>query len=300
MADSTEVVDLADAAEHHALRSSRLKTTGSQMRRMLPLGEDPAGGDSDENAEIMLGSVRGELRRRARVTDYPFVLRGDTLIANGPLEDRDLWEFLVTLSVRPESRTLPRTSLKPSLEFERLCRDGLASYTAGQAHVFSDLARGIQPAIAELGRRLQVQSYPHHARPVRKDHGLDVVAWRRFRHLTHGVPTVLCQCTVGKPDLVAKACDTRAGEWARLLAVTQESLTTALAVPHVIPPDWDHWFELLGATELVLDRLRLWDLLPAAHRVAVARSDPMQAVLAVMRALPVRGPARPPTAGAAA
>lgn len=300
MADSTEVVDLADKAEHQALRSPRLKTTASEMRALLPLGADPAGTDDDDDAELLLGSVRGELRRRARVAGYPLLLRGDTLVANGPAEDRDLWEFLVTLSVRPEVRTLPRTGLKPSLEFERLCRDGLASYTAGQAHVLSDLAQGIRPAIAELGRRLQVQSYPHHARKARKDHGLDVIAWRRFRHLTHGVPTVLCQCTVGKPDLIVKACDTRASEWARLLAVTQESLTTALAVPHVIPPDWDHWFELLGATELVLDRLRLWELLPAGHRAAVARAEPMQAVLAAMRGWPVGGPDRAGAADAAA
>lgn len=45
----------------------------------------------------------------------------------------------------------------------------------------------------------------------------------------------------------------------------------ALVIP---PPDWEHWFELLGATEFVLDRLRLWDLIPAAHAARSLNTSP--------------------------
>lgn len=284
MAD-TFVVDLADRAELMALRHRRRRASWSQVRSLLPVGDDPAAeddADPESESELLLSSVRSELRRREAVDDYPFEVRTGALEAVAPGHEQDLWEFLVTLSVHSHTRVL--TGHKPSLLFERLCRDALAAYTSGHAHVLSDLDNRIRPAISKLGELLQVQAFPLNARLARKDHGLDVIAWRAFRNMPYGFPTVLCQCTVRKHDLVAKACETRAEDWNRLLHVNPKSFTTAFAVPHVVPPEWDHWFELLTATELVLDRLRLWDLLTPQHKTAAATAPEFAPALAAMRA----------------
>lgn len=294
MAD-TSVVDLADRAELLALRHRRRRASWSQVRSLLPVGDDPAAepdADPESESEVLLSSVRSELRRRDAVAGYPFKIRAGALEAEAPKHEQDLWEFLVTLSVHSHTRVLP--GHKPSLLFERLCRDALAVYTSGHAHVLSDLDSRIRPAITKLGNMLQVQSFPLNARLARKDHGLDVVAWRPFRHMPYGFPTVLCQCTVRKHQLVAKACETRAEDWNRLLQVNPKSLTTAFAVPHVVPPEWDHWFELLTATELVLDRLRLWDLLTPQAKVAATTAPEFAPALAAMRA------AKPPAKASAA
>lgn len=297
--DGSEVVDLVDRVELAVLLSRRRRLSWSRVGALVAAAR--AGTDTDDDeAELLVESVRGELRRRSGVAGYPFEVQDGAVRAAGGDEEGVLWEFLVTLSVHPSSRILPKGSgHKPSRVFETVSREALRTYTGGEAYVLSELHPKIRGAIAELGDRLNVESHPHRAKKERKDHGLDVVAWRPFRSLRHGHPTVLCQCTIGKQaTLVAKARETVAAEWNMLLALSTASLTTALAVPHVLPPDWTHWSELTCNTELVLDRLRIWELLDPCQRVALGADPVLIAALAAMRAV-TGGSASTPAAPAA-
>jgi hypothetical protein len=301
-ADSSEVVDLTDRVELAVLTSRRGRLSWSNVGALV--AEARVDGDADsEEAELIVGSVRTELRRRSAVTDYPFEVLDGAVSSAGTDEDCALWEFLVTLSVHQSSRILAGSGHKPSRVFETISREALRAYTGGEAYVLSELHPKIRGAIAELGDRLNVEAHPHRARKERQDHGLDVVAWRPFRSLRHGHPTVLCQCTIGKQaTLVAKARETTASEWGTLLALTQQSLTTALAVPHVLPQDWAHWTELTCNTELVLDRLRIWELLDQNQRTALGADLALTGALRVMRTRTagVTGTTRWPDAGSAA
>lgn len=283
IADSSDVVDLADRVELAVLRSRRRRLSWSNVGALVSaahVGEDPDG----EEAELLVGSVRTELRRRSAVTGYPFEVQDGSVRAVGSEEDSVLWEFHVTLSVHQSSRILAGSGHKPSRVFETISRDALRTYTGGEAYVLSELHPKIRGAITELGDRLNVEAHPHRARKDRKDHGLDVVAWRPFRSLRHGHPTVLCQCTIGRQTtLVSKARDTTASEWHMLVALSENSLTTALAVPHVLPQDWAHWSELTWNTELVLDRLRIWELLDPDQRKALGVDPALTGALEVMR-----------------
>ena len=279
--DSPGIVGFADQLELRTLQTGRTSTSAAERIAA-------ARGLDEDSVEEIVGRVRTEFRRRSRVDGYPFRVEAGALAADGSAEDQLVYEFLVTLSVVPATRILAGTSYRPTREFERVTREALETYTSGTALVFSELSSGkIRAAIGELGDLLNVEAYPHHARAARKDHGLDVVAWRAFRSQRHGHPTLLCQCTVSESGrrLIGKARETSAQEWARLLDVTEPSLTTALAVPHVMPPDWEYWSDLISNTELILDRLRLWELLTATQRQAFAARPEFVETLNAMRAV---------------
>ncbi len=291
-ADSSEIVNLTDRVELAVLTSRRGRLSWSNVGALVAetyVDDDP---DSEE-AELLVGSVRTELRRRSAVIAYPFEVLDGAVSLAGTDEDRALWEFLVTLSVHQSSRILAGSGHRPSRVFETISREALRTYTGGEAYVLSELHPKIRGAIAELGDRLNVEAHPYRARKERKDHGLDVVAWRPFRSLRHGHPTVLCQCTIGQQaTLVAKARETTASEWGKLLALTEHSLTTALAVPHVLPQDWAHWTELTCNTELVLDRLRIWELLDRDQCMALGADPALMGALGVMRTRTAGGTTR--------
>ena len=119
----------------------------------------------------------------------------------------------------------------------------------------SDVGRpqGFNDAIEWLAKKIGVKPGAGYRPPLRKDGGVDVVAWRPFPDLRGGVPLVLVQCTL-QSDIVPKASDVDTRVWASWLAIDFDPIT-ALAVPQTIPDGvlWDQ----LSLRGMVLDRLRL-------------------------------------------
>lgn len=99
--------------------------------------------------------------------------------------------------------------------------------------------------------------------PTKKDGGVDVVAWRPFRDKRAGFVTVLAQCTV-RIDWVDKARDIVPDLWTGYIDFGKSPITS-LVVPFAIPRSFERWDELRRTVWLVIDRLRLCELLEKAE-----------------------------------
>lgn len=233
---------------------------------------------STERVEELVSDVIAEVKRRAaRAGDlYPFTagLRGlqRRAISN---EAQLMYAFLVLCSLVPSFRRND-SGFQPGKLFERIAANALASFTSGEAVVFADIQKtGVRSRIKDLGRLLNVRTYEENARPSRKDHGLDVASWRGFGDQRGAHPIVLCQCTLMSKhsDLIIKAREVANGEWGRLLDVREGTLSSALAIPHVLEPGYEHWDELRSNTDLIIERVRLLHLLSST-------TDPWSPLLA--------------------
>jgi hypothetical protein len=221
---------------------------------------------TEEDVETLVGDICAEVERRAAHGGdlYPFevglhgIRRRDVAA-----EAERLYRFLLLCSVVPRFRK-NQTGFQPGRVFERIAAVALAQYTTGEAVVFADIPhKGVREKIRELARMLHMKSHAEIARPRRNDHGLDVASWQAFGDMRSGYPILLCQCTLKeKPgELLEKAREVQSGEWGRLLDVREGTLMAALAIPHVLEPGFEHWEELRGNTDLILERMRLLGLL---------------------------------------
>lgn len=155
--------------------------------------------------------------------------------------------------------------------FERIAEAGLARLwgSAGRAVRFgwpSDVGRPPEfpRAIEWLARTLGVPPGAGYRPPIRKDGGVDVVAWRPFADGRSGFPVVLAQCTL-QAELVAKAADVEPRVWANWLCMDVDPVT-ALVVPQTIG-DERLWAQL-AIRGMVIERLRLAGLVEPDVEVA--------------------------------
>ena len=262
MSSGPPVDDIGRAADWIELAfaaSGRARLTPSKLVELARLGDPDL---ADEDGDALVGDLFIELERRAEsAAIYPFQRGRRGLERRG--EDPDLFIYLF-LVLSASDLQFRRRGFKPYSRFEHITRAALAEWTGGEAVVFADGAANIRDAISTLGDKLKVESFPMRARRARKDHGLDVAAWRPFRDGRAGLPVVLCQCTIARRKLPAKAREIAIGEWSDLLRVRADSFMAAIAVPHVLDRDYVHWDELRRNTDLILDRIRLLDLLQGA------------------------------------
>jgi len=279
------LMDVADYIELAVFAARRERLSRSKIEEIVTSANGEV--DDDELIEQLTGRALAEFRRRAQVagSGYPFDVSEDAVRLQGdaPTAVRRVYLFLLLLATSPACRRRKGT-VWPDRVFEQLTSEALAQWSGGRALVFAEMATGqvgIRAALAKLGEELGLGNVqPGLARPQRKDHGLDVVAWRPFRDRSDGVPLLLCQCTVGRGDLIAKARETVSTEWSQLLSINVLAISTALSIPHVLAADYVHWWELKANTELILDRLRLLELL--VEQPKVGATGGLDACLEVM------------------
>jgi len=260
---SRDVAAQADWVELSLIVTGNLRLGKSQLRERI---EESAPDLNEAEIEIAVGEIFTEVRRRQRAGGglYPFV-RDRTAISRRGLDDNleSLYAYLALNSAEPGFRK-PVTGFTSGRVFEELVEVALKRWTGGEAIVFARAGpsdeTGIRAAIKRLGSRLSVETHPSRARRARNDHGLDVAAWRAFPDHRAGYPVLLCQCTVGW-GLTRKAREVEKSEWGKLLDIREGAFAAALAIPHVLIPDYPHWRELRYATDLIVDRLRLLVLL---------------------------------------
>jgi hypothetical protein len=94
------------------------------------------------------------------------------------------------------------------------------------------------------------------------DDGVDVVAWRPFGDKRTGFIVVLAQCTVQRDPAtwVDKGRECDAVTWGGWVDFGRPPLT-CLALPFAIPASSDRWDQLRRAANVVLDRMRICELL---------------------------------------
>jgi hypothetical protein len=92
------------------------------------------------------------------------------------------------------------------------------------------------------------------------DGGLDVAAWRCFGDGRPGHVAILAQCTVEAAKWEDKTVDLPPNQWSTWIKMGRPPIV-ALVIPFVVPVDAKVWSRMSYRTDLILDRIRLCELL---------------------------------------
>jgi len=258
---ATDGPSLADWAESAILIEQRRHLSRSALRQRLRNAIF-----LDDDVELHLDLLLNEVSRRHHISSptYPFEETALGLSLR-PDDDHAPYEFLLWLSVSPRYRDEGRFD-EIDMLFDKFVKHALLGYLGPGAravrfaHPSSDgRPRAFPHAIAWLADLLNLGTGASVPRPRRKDGGVDVVAWRPFRDARSAFAVILCQCTAQR-DWVPKAKDIVVGQWTGWIDFGLNPLT-ALAIPFAVGNTFDRWDEVRRTVNLILDRLRLCELI---------------------------------------
>jgi len=240
------------------------------LARKSPIGIDELNSAAFEDAglepsKVGLGLRVMTVRKRWLGTLYPYAVT-DIYIAIDDTAGNSVYAPLLLLTPGSPARQLVAsqpTSDMASL-FERITVDATAQLLGPGSNALrfgwpSDVGRPerFSEAIEWLAQQMGVKSGSSFRSPLRKDGGVDVVAWRPFPDQRSGFPVALVQCTVQR-DFVSKSRDIDLRNWSNWLALDIDP-TTILAIPGTVakPEQWNE----VALRSLILDRIRIVGLL---------------------------------------
>jgi hypothetical protein len=240
------------------------------LTRQSPIGIDELNslakeeGDLSES-EVGLGLRVMRVRQRWLGEQYPFQL-SDIYVAPHPQAAESLYAALLLLSPGSPNRQLfhPQPSQSMAALFEKIVVEATQRMMGPQTRAVrfgwpSDIGRPerFSDAIEWLAQLMGIKSGTAFRSPLRKDGGVDVVAWRPFPDKRSAFPVALVQCTVQR-EVVSKSRDIDVRNWSGWLALDIDP-TTILAIPGTVAKTED-WNEI-ALRALILDRIRLVGLL---------------------------------------
>lgn len=216
-------------------------------------------------AQVSLGLKTMRQRESWLGESYPFHV-GDVAVQPRPGAENSVYACLLMLSPNSPARQLmfrsPTNEMAVTFEklvaaaSKKLLGDGSSAVRFGWP---SDEGRpqNFHSAIEWLAQKMGISAGSAFRPPLRKDGGVDVVAWRPFPDAKSGFPVVLVQCTL-QSDFVPKARDIDVRNWSGWLTLDIDPLTV-LAIPGTIAKreDWDE----IALRSLILDRVRIAGLL---------------------------------------
>jgi hypothetical protein len=118
------------------------------------------------------------------------------------------------------------------------------------------------PAVTWVGEQIGVPDGVLDRPTEEKDAGVDVIAWRPFRDGRTGFPVYLFQNTI-RADYVNKAREVVPSMWSGWLRFGSLP-KTGFAIPFIGPVGDDRWLTLTCSADVVLDRLRIAELISFA------------------------------------
>ena len=259
---STHACSLADWAEAAMFVEDRNNLSRASLRTRLRASLFIDEEDLDFNVDLLLSEI--ERRKRCAGAIYPFDWTGIGL-SRTLVPDEAPYEFLLWLAVSPVYREEKRFDEIDEL-FDRLVKQALIVYlgpnSMGMRFGFPSSdgrPSGFPEAVKWLANTLQLQPGSGVPRPQIKDGGVDVVVWHPFRDGRSGFVVILCQCTVAS-NWTPKAKDIVPSIWKAWVDFGREPLT-AIAVPFALPPAFDRWDEVRRTVNIILDRMRLVELI---------------------------------------
>ncbi|MDQ3821644.1 MAG: hypothetical protein M3321_00155 [Actinomycetota bacterium] len=162
-----------------------------------------------------------------------------------------------------------------------------------------DLRRGVRPATSddeEPRRHWEfVEPRDDGRAPLNsyKDAGVDVVAWRFFADARRGFPVLLAQCTV-QLDWENKVGDVKVDLWMKWIDFDTVPPQKALVIPFAVNRADRLWDDRTVSAGVIIDRLRLLELLDEAGVAALRRLAariPMEWVRSELESLGLEGAA---------
>jgi hypothetical protein len=256
---SANPVALADWAEAVLLSEDLDLLSKAEIKRRTA----SAGSPEDSDLALMLS----EVRRRAGAAGAGYPFRADVnFIERLRGVDALIYEALLLLSLQHTEFRTKRKWNTANLIMDRLARDALREYIGpnalavrfawptsdGRPTQFAD-------AVLWLADVLGLEAGTGPKNPAKKDGGVDVVAWRRFRDPRSKFTVVLAQCTF-QLDFKHKAADILLNQWMNWISFGWPP-SVALAVPFVIGVNDSDWDDLHFTCSIVLDRTRIVEML---------------------------------------
>jgi len=216
-------------------------------------------------SDVGLGLRVMTVRERWLGHQYPFTIT-DIFVAPKEDAERSVYSPLLLLSPGSPARQLVATQPTSDMAalFERLTVDATQQLMGPQATAIrfgwpSEHGRPERfgDAIEWLATKMGIKSGTSFRSPLRKDGGVDVIAWRPFPDKRPGFPIALVQCTVQR-EVVSKSRDIDLRNWSNWLALDIDP-TTILAIPGTVakPEQWNE----IALRALILDRIRIVGLL---------------------------------------
>lgn len=264
--DLDDIQPLTDWFELAFFVSSQKAKTHSQLRDTLAA----VVAASNDDIEFAVNLVFKEVKRRRQICGerYPFTMEGK-LVALDSKSDGEFYKFLLLVVVSPLLRIEKRYG-EVDQAFDHVVLDAIRSYlgvgstglrfgwpaSGGRPKKFADAIRWLT---AQMNLQVGVGASP----PKSKDGGVDLVAWKPFADRRSGYLVVLAQCTM-RVDWLPKSKDIIDMVWLAWLD-TGRPVVIALAVPFIIPQQFDHWDTLRRTVGIVFDRLRLCQYLQGAN-----------------------------------
>jgi hypothetical protein len=298
-AEATPLV-LADWLEAYMLLSGSSQLGSAEIRRLLrdhgliedlddpdaiegeggPTAPTAASRDDAEldgvlNASPVIEMLLQEIDRRREIAPcvYPWELAGQGVGRCAPQPQAGVaYEFLLWLALEGTYFRRKRKWTEAEWAFDHIVLTALRGYLgpASKALAFARprSARqgpGVRPvsfpkAVSWLAAELRLEPGWAAPRARRNDGGIDVVAWRPFKFdPSPACPFFLVQCTFRK-DWHHKGRDIVLDTWRSWITFRKDPITV-LAVPFCMSDDDERRDEVETEVWLLLDRLRLCELL---------------------------------------
>jgi hypothetical protein len=219
--------------------------------------------------DVELGMLFSEIARRRGLAEelYPFDVDEDGVeIRRRDDVDATVYDFLLISSLErsPFRQEARFGEMNPA--FDLLAREALRVYLGpGTVAVrFSWPTSDGRPepfpeAVTWLADEMNLPELSKKRNPDKKDGGLDVAAWRPFRDGRPGFAVVLAQVTC-EMTYEAKAARIPINQWKGWIEFGSTP-STALVVPFAIPAADERWETLRNADHIILERVRLCELL---------------------------------------
>jgi hypothetical protein len=224
-------------------------------------------GLDEEDMTVSIDLLVREIDRRARLGQggYPYQCdHGGLSLSKAP--GSIAYVFMLLLAKSPLLRKDGRQG-EVEVLFDALVLDALREYLGPNCKgarfgvpADPDRPTNFLDALGWLADRMGLPLGSATNKPPKKnDGGVDVVVWRPFRDGRTGFIVVLAQCTV-QLEWREKAKDITEDLWRGWIDFGKDP-ATCLAIPFVVPINYDKWDEVRRTVGIVLDRIRLAELL---------------------------------------
>ena len=255
----TDGPQLADWAELVMLAEERERASRSSLRRRLAVS---AASLDEADLDLLVGEVA---RREAIApTSYPYSVTEAGIRRTS--DDISIYDFLL-IAAHEEARFRQDGDFDEANQlFDMVGREALKNLvgprSSGVRFEWRALDGGPVPfgeALSWLADQLDIPEGNATRRAQRKDGGVDVVAWQPFRDGRTSYPLVLAQCTL-QQKYQRKGSDIQLDLWKAWIRFGSDPMT-ALVIPFVVPLSDDRWSEMRYTVSVILDRMRLCELL---------------------------------------
>lgn len=250
--------ELAEWVEAYIQLNGLASISRSAIAASFPAGQAPDAAELDE--------FFAEIRRRASAAPnlYPYSTNDDLIETRNDV-DATAYDFLVILSIEAAPYRTGNGFNEVSPWLELLGREALLQYMGGGKAVRFGWPAGdgrpehLVDAIPWLAKLLEL--------PVGniseidlddKDGGVDVVGWRPFADHQPSFAVYLVQVTV-QATYERKGRDVNSEAWLAWILFGKPPVS-ALAIPYAIPPEAKSWIQLKRQVNLVLDRVRIVEM----------------------------------------